>query len=343
MIDFACPECDAPMSVPDSLAGQSQTCPECGAEVAVPAPEVPLAEVVEDELVQLDEPAVAVISPLPPARGLDLKRRLRLAALWLVPVLYSLHAVQVIIVLGMDHAKAAAGSPYVLIALALVAGTWLCQAGKVSLAAIYACCAALQYVVAAYLMADVDISGEINDVFIGFHVAMMFATLALACGIRPLRALAAKLGTRMRSPVRRVLRIVLIVVAFSLMCAGLVIYAIEKPKPRPLGPPVGPMTVVRRTSSTEEFTNEAIDEAKDWAEICLNPIGWSAWTREGATQDTIRYWRRQIKRRGDTSLAVVLIAGRAMGIVLLLAFAIFLINAKPPSPPTDSPASPGRG
>lgn len=37
MIDFKCPNCGEPMSVPTCLAGRTETCPGCGKEVAVPA------------------------------------------------------------------------------------------------------------------------------------------------------------------------------------------------------------------------------------------------------------------------------------------------------------------
>ena len=35
MIDFKCPKCGEEMSVPDSLAGQTEACPSCGRDVAV--------------------------------------------------------------------------------------------------------------------------------------------------------------------------------------------------------------------------------------------------------------------------------------------------------------------
>ena len=36
MIDFKCPKCQEHMSVPDSLAGQTETCPSCGNVTIVP-------------------------------------------------------------------------------------------------------------------------------------------------------------------------------------------------------------------------------------------------------------------------------------------------------------------
>ena len=36
MIDFHCPHCHDPMSVPESLAGHRDTCPSCGRSVEVP-------------------------------------------------------------------------------------------------------------------------------------------------------------------------------------------------------------------------------------------------------------------------------------------------------------------
>lgn len=49
MIDFKCPKCGEAMSVPDSLAGRTETCPECGNVAVVPERDsVPVAELVPD-------------------------------------------------------------------------------------------------------------------------------------------------------------------------------------------------------------------------------------------------------------------------------------------------------
>lgn len=44
MIDFKCPKCHEMMSVPDSLAGHSETCPSCGHVVIVPQPTPPAVQ-----------------------------------------------------------------------------------------------------------------------------------------------------------------------------------------------------------------------------------------------------------------------------------------------------------
>jgi len=39
MIDFVCPRCAEPLSVPESQAGEPDTCPDCGHKLTVPLPD----------------------------------------------------------------------------------------------------------------------------------------------------------------------------------------------------------------------------------------------------------------------------------------------------------------
>ena len=66
MIDLSCPSCGEPLSVPGSLAGQTETCPACGKEVLIPSGQMQgtaqalgatgaKAEAAEDHPVRMDE------------------------------------------------------------------------------------------------------------------------------------------------------------------------------------------------------------------------------------------------------------------------------------------------
>ena len=54
MIEFNCPKCKEPLSVPGSLAGKSETCPKCGNVTIVPAPVIPSNNALADSAATTD-------------------------------------------------------------------------------------------------------------------------------------------------------------------------------------------------------------------------------------------------------------------------------------------------
>jgi hypothetical protein len=67
MIDFACPRCGNPLSVPDSLAGQKEECPRCSVFVSVPKDD----SVFEEAQLQEGESAIPIEASTVPQPASD--------------------------------------------------------------------------------------------------------------------------------------------------------------------------------------------------------------------------------------------------------------------------------